>query len=237
MQLKAIIFISVIALLSGCYYLQNPSIPMENFSYPSKNGINKNNSNRILMVLLPGIGDGAEKFYQHGVVAMIQRQHPDMDVIAVNAHFKYYQARTIIERLRTDIIKPARDAGYDEIYLGGISLGGFGSLLYLKQHPKDIAKVFIMAPYLGEEPDYQYLLDNPSTTPLTPTEASIWPWLTNLSNDTKRKIYLAYGTEDKFVKPNSLLANYISPEQTVVQHGKHNWKTWEQLWPELLSKP
>lgn len=237
MQLKAAISFSLIILLSGCYYLQRPSIPMETVSYPSKNGTDKNNNQRRLMVLLPGIGDGAEKFYQHGVVDMIQRQYPEIDVIAVNAHLKYYQARTITEQLRTDIIKPALDAGYQEIYLGGISLGGFGSLLYLKQYPNDIAKVFIMAPYLGEEQDYQYLLDNSPVTPLTTTESNIWPWLTNLSAGTKRKIYLAYGAEDKFSKPNSLLANYISTEQVVVQRGKHNWKTWEKLWPALLAKP
>ncbi|MEN0036118.1 MAG: alpha/beta hydrolase-fold protein [Cellvibrio sp.] len=240
MQLKAVISFSLIFLLSGCYYLQSPSTPMETVSYLSKNGTDKNNSQRKLMVLLPGIGDGAEKFYQHGVVDMIQHKYPDMDVIAVNAHLKYYQARTITEQLRTDIIKPARDAGYQEIYLGGISLGGFGSLLYLRQYPEDIAKAFIMAPYLGEAQDYDYLLADSTkeiSTTAAPTENSIWLWLTSLPDVTRQKIYLAYGAEDKFATSNNLLAKYISPEQVLVQRGKHHWKTWEQLWPALLAKP
>lgn len=234
MRIKAITVFLLIALLSGCYYLKNPSIPMKTFSYPSNIGTDKNNNQRRLMVVLPGIGDSVEKFDQHGVVAAIQHKNPDMDVMAVDAHFKYYQARTIVDRLRADIIKPALDAGYTEIYLGGISLGGFGSLLYLKQYPDDITKVFLMAPYLGEKEDYQYLLADNSEIDAA-AENSLWPWFMQLSSETKNKIHLAYGAQDKFAQPNGLFAKNLSSTKVVTQDGKHNWKTWKRLWPELLA--
>ena len=187
------------------------------------------------MVLLPGIGDRADAFDKHGVIETIRNIHPHMDVIAVDAHFKYYEARTIIDRLRQDIIKPALDAGYSEIYLGGTSLGGFGSLLYLKQYPNDINKIFILAPYLGDAQDYNYLIENTSP-PQVPRDVNLWPWLTQLPDTTKHKIYLAYGINDKFAAPNKLLADHLPQDHTVTQTGKHNWKTWAQLWPSLLAK-
>jgi pimeloyl-ACP methyl ester carboxylesterase len=150
-------------------------------------------------------------------------------------HFKYYQARTIVNRLRQDIIKPALDAGYSEIYLGGISLGGFGSLLYIKHYPDDISKIFILAPYLGDKQDYSYLIDN-TAVPTVPRDVNLWPWLTQLPDATKNKIYLAYGTNDKFAVPNELLADRLPKGHSVTQTGKHNWKTWAQLWPTLLAK-
>lgn len=234
MRLKTLASLPLFVLLTSCYYLQSTSMPIKTISY-QQHADGENKSDRKLMVLLPGIGDKAGAFNKYGVIDAIRNVHPNVDVIAVDAHFKYYEARTIIDRLRQDIIKPALDAGYNEIYLGGTSLGGFGSLLYLKQYPDDINKIFILAPYLGDAQDYNYLIENTSA-PQVPRDVNLWSWLTQLPNETKNKIYLAYGTNDKFAIPNELLAKQLSPEHTVTQSGKHNWKTWAQLWPSLLEK-
>lgn len=234
MRLKTLASLPLLALLTSCYYLQSTSIPIKTIHYPQP-AEQHNTSARQLMVLLPGIGDRAKVFDKYGVIDVIHSAHPNMDVVAVDAHFKYYEARTIIDRLRQDIIKPALDAGYSKIYLGGTSLGGLGSLLYIKQYPDDIKKIFILAPYLGDKQDYGYLLEN-AAAPQVPRDVNLWPWLTQLPDEIKNKIYLAYGTNDKFAIPNSLLAKQLAPEHTVTQAGKHNWKTWAQLWPSLLAK-
>lgn len=234
MRLKTLASLPLLALLTSCYYLQSTSIPIKTIHY-TQHAEQQNKSARQLMVLLPGIGDRAKVFDKYGVINVIRSTHPNMDVIAVDAHFKYYEARTIIDRLRQDIIKPALDAGYSKIYLGGTSLGGLGSLLYIKQYPDDIEKIFILAPYLGDKQDYGYLLEN-AAAPQVPRDVNLWPWLTQLPDEIKNKIYLAYGTNDKFAIPNSLLAKQLAPEHTVTQAGKHNWKTWAKLWPSLLEK-
>lgn len=234
MRLKTLASLPLFALLTSCYYLQSTSIPIKTIHY-TQDAEQQNKSARQLMVLLPGIGDRAKVFDKYGVIDVIHSAHPDMDVIAVDAHFKYYEARTIIDRLRQDIIKPALDAGYSKIYLGGTSLGGLGSLLYIKQYPDDIEKIFILAPYLGDKQDYGYLLEN-AAAPQVPRDVNLWPWLTQLPDETKNKIYLAYGKNDKFATPNGLLANLLPQGHTVTQTGKHNWKTWAKLWPSLLEK-
>jgi hypothetical protein len=63
-----------------------------------------------------------------------------MIIMTTGIRFKYEQVLTIVDRWRQDIIKPALGAGYGECYLGGMSLGGLGLLLYLKQCPDDISK-------------------------------------------------------------------------------------------------
>lgn len=234
MHLRTLAGIPFVVLLTSCYYLQSVSIPIKTIRY-TQQATTEHKSARQLMVLLPGIGDRAGVFDKYGVVEAIHATHPNMDVIAVDAHFKYYEARTIIDRLRQDIIKPAQDAGYSEIYLGGTSLGGFGSLLYIKQYPDDIRKIFILAPYLGDAQDYNYLIEN-TAPPKTPRDVNLWSWLTELPDETRNKIYLAYGTNDKFSIPNEILAKHLPPNHTITLAGKHNWKTWAQLWPMLLAK-
>jgi len=235
MRLKILASLPLFALLTSCYYLQSTSIPIQTIHYQQQHTDEENKSARQLMVLLPGIGDRASVFDKYGVIDAVRATHPNMDVIAVDAHFKYYEARTIIDRLRQDIIKPALDAGYSEIYLGGTSLGGLGSLLYIKQYPDDINKIFILAPYLGDAQDYNYLIEN-TAAPKVQRDVNLWPWLTQLPDATKNKIYLAYGTHDKFAVPNGLLADRLPQNHTVTLQGKHNWKTWAKLWPGLLAK-
>ena len=45
-------------------------------------------------------------------------------------HLSYYITRTAIQRLREDVILPARASGYKRISLAGISLGGLGALYH-----------------------------------------------------------------------------------------------------------
>ncbi len=235
MCFKTLAALPLFALLTGCYYLQSTSIPIKTTEYKSTTGGITDKTHRQLLVLLPGIGDRASVFSKFGVIAAIHKKSPSTDVVAVDAHFKYYQARTIIERIRTDVIKPAIAAGYREIYLGGTSLGGFGSLLYLKQYPDELTKIFVLAPYLGDEQDYDYLLKN-KVAPQLPRDVNIWPWLTQLPETTKNKIYLAYGENDKFAVSNRLLGKYLPKDNIISQDGKHTWTTWALLWPRLFEK-
>ena len=49
------------------------------------------------------------------------------------------------------MIDPARREGKDNIWLVGFSMGGLGSLLYLREHPEYIEGVCLIAPFLGDE--------------------------------------------------------------------------------------
>ncbi|PCK04832.1 MAG: hypothetical protein COA42_18810 [Alteromonadaceae bacterium] len=222
--------------LSGCYHLQSMSVPIAHERYaPPEADKPDDKKPRRLMVLLPGMGDRASAFDKHGFIRSLQQSRPDFDVVTVESHFKYYQSTTIVERLHKDIILPAIASGYQEIYIGGISLGGLGALLYLREHPDEVSGIFVLAPYLGEKGEYQYLLDGSARNEKKIT-TDLWPWLSELPAAHKNKIHLAYGASDRFSEANDLLATYLPEDHIVKTPGKHLWTTWKLLWPELLCK-
>jgi pimeloyl-ACP methyl ester carboxylesterase len=71
------------------------------------------------------------------------------DVVVVGPEFGDYVSGTFAERLRAEVIEPAQARGYDDIWLLGVSIGGFGSLLYAGEFPADIRGIVLLAPYLG----------------------------------------------------------------------------------------
>src|SRR5690625_6784033 len=75
-----------------------------------------------------------ESFPNHGFVAT--GSELDIDMLAADAHFGYYRERTFVQRLHEDIILPARQQGYQHIWLLGLSMGGFGAVLYCNEHPQ-----------------------------------------------------------------------------------------------------
>lgn len=187
------------------------------------------------MILLPGIGDRANTFEKNGIIENILASNTGYDIISVEAHFKYYQNRTLVERLHEDIVQPALKKGYKEIVFGGVSLGGLGALLYLKYHPENVTKVVLIAPYLGEKQEYDYLIDKSKPKP-NEFKIGLWPWLSQLPEKQTRKIFLAYGKQDKFSEPNALLESYLPENNTYTTDGKHLWSTWRGLWPSIFSE-
>lgn len=101
-----------------------------------------------LAVFLPGIGDPPDEFKQHGFFEALHAA--DVDCVGVALHIGYFRAGMAVTRLRTDVILPAREAGYTQILLVGVSLGGLGALLYAREHGVEIAGVALLAPFLGE---------------------------------------------------------------------------------------
>lgn len=216
------------ALLAACAQYHETKTPIEQLWYKSDKKIPV--EQRQLLVLLPGIDGRLEDYDHYGFIDRVQKKYPGTDVVLVNAHFNYYKKHLLIKRLKKDIVIPAQEKGYCAIHLGGISLGGFGSLLYYRDSPDTIDSITLLAPYLGKEVDYAYLLDDREEAPDSMTATNLWPWLMTLSAREKKSIYLAYGKQDKFAISNGLLAGLLDPDQVVKTDGRHRWDTWEKLW-------
>jgi pimeloyl-ACP methyl ester carboxylesterase len=74
------------------------------------------------------------------------RTDAPVDLIAVDAHAGYYLRQTVLERLREDVVAPARAAGYEKARLVGISLGGLGAALYATDHADHLAGLILLLP-------------------------------------------------------------------------------------------
>jgi pimeloyl-ACP methyl ester carboxylesterase len=197
-----------------------------------------------LIVFLPGIGDKPETFNEEGFVSAVRERNIDADMIAVRAHFGYYQERKVIERLHQDVILPAKARGYRNIWLVGISLGGWGSVLYAQQHQQYINGALLLAPFLGERQVFEEIRAAGGLDPWRP--AAVHPeddqrlglaWLTDFKqSQAPLQLFLGYGKSDRFAQPNALIAARLPPSQVMVIPGGHDWRTWLKLWHSFLDR-
>ena len=229
-------------LLGGCYLLQSASepIPAERFESASASG---------LVVLLPGFGDGPKHYVDNGFVDAVRSANPAFDVVAVNAHFGYYRNYSVIERLHQDILAPARER-YDEIWLVGISMGGFGAAAYGMTYPELVDGLILLAPYMGSPEVVEDVMAS--------GELGRWipPDLDSIDDDKERRfyelwlfyqqyvaapgrkprLYLGYGDRDHLREPNAFVAGVLAPERSLMLPGGHKWAVWQPLFTELVDR-
>lgn len=215
---------------ASCIWRRSAAVPIGTLEY-----IDVSHKNRTLVVLLPGIYDTAGDFEQHGLIQAVKDRRINVDLIAVDAHYGYYATGNVIERLHADVITPALQRGYRNIWLVGVSLGGFGSLLYSKAHPEVVRGVLLISPFLGRPAQS---IDPAEWLGERNGEESVWTWLSNYptNENTLPRVFLAYGKEDKFAETNERLAKLLPPENVLRLSGGHDWRTWKVLWEQMLDR-
>jgi hypothetical protein len=162
-----------------------------------------------------------------------------------NAHIGYYIGRSLVPRLKVDIIDPAREAGYEEIWLVGASMGGLGALLYNKFHPADVDGLFLISPFLGDREVTDAIIAAGGLETWEPgpfdTEEDwqimLWDWLKTRSRAgwAGAPLYLGYGTQDSFVEAQNLLGANLPPERVFTSEGGHTPEVMHQVWLDFLD--
>ena len=231
----------------GCYFVQRAKTPMpvERFA---PNGPAQA---RGAMVFMPGFIDGPEDFVTHGFVDLVREHAPGYDVFAANAHFRYYAKGRLWTRLEQDVVAPLRRDGYREVWLVGISMGGFGSLSYASKHPEQISGLILLAPYMGPRDLIEEISAAGGVESWQPGDLaaiedeeerlyrSMWAWLRQRAvgeSEQGPTLLLGYGDEDRLRFPNGLLGNALSEDQVAVRPGGHKWVVWKPLFETLLQR-
>ncbi len=193
-----------------------------------------------LLVLLPGARDRGDGFEHEGVVDLVGDLQPDWDVVVVDAHMGYYRERSFVERLEVDVIHPAVEHGYRDIWLSGPSLGGFGGLLYSCLGDADsVTGVIALAPHLGGRAILSEIEDAGGPTDWQPGDAGrdferdLWVCLRDGLDQT---IWLGWGESDRMARGNRLLAELVESDQVTTRPGGHRWPVWRALWEEILPR-
>ena len=198
------------------------------------------------MVFLPGIGDVLEDFELNEFVQAVRKSARPADMLVADVHAGYYFRRSMLERLHKDVIEPAKLRGYTKIWLVGISLGGFGALLYAMENVSELHGLMLLAPYVGENNLINEISDagglaswNPGPVKADDYAYGIWRWLkheyVNRNANSSVEIYLGFGHRDRFARGNALLAAILPAERIVTTHGGHDWQTWRQVWRSFLA--
>lgn len=202
-------------------------------------------ANRSLLVMLPGATDRPEDFVEQGFIQAVRARSVPIDVVAVDAHMDYYLDHSVVERLETDVIAPARAKGYVRIWLMGISLGGMGALAYARRHEMDVAGVILLAPFLGTRGLIAEVvraggLDRWQSGKIESNdeERALLAWLKEYRADKpgSARIYLGYGKGDRFSSASEMLAQRLPAERVAIMEGGHDWPTWIRLWKHLLER-
>jgi pimeloyl-ACP methyl ester carboxylesterase len=229
----------LITMLGGCAMFARS--PLDVLIYANAG---ETEASQRLFVFMRGMGGSHRSFEQEGLVADVRDRKLPFDMAAPNAHLGYYTSRTLIQRLKTDVIDPARQKGYEEIWLIGFSMGGLGSMLYLMEHPEDITGICLIAPFVG----YRSIINEIEAAggvrkwdPGTYEAGKDWPrmlweWIkTSVADQPAKKVYLGYGSEDYYVNGHHLLAQVLPPERVYAIDGGHDYPTFITLWHMFLD--
>jgi hypothetical protein len=251
--LKSALFLTLV-FVAGCF--PPTTVPIETIRYEAPD----KQPPRLLFVFLPGRGDPIAVFQKEGLVEAVRQRGLRVDMIAVNAHIGYYVNGTVFTRLKEDVIKPAKAEGYEQIWLVGNSLGGYGSLSYVREYPGDVTGVVLLGPFLGGKDIVDEIKQAGGILQWTPTEIKLktedewdkhlWLWIKDRVRQEKfrflaeeceqkecnPKVYLGYGRRDRFSYGQEFLASLMPLEQVIVIDGGHDWTTWTKLWKMFLDR-
>jgi pimeloyl-ACP methyl ester carboxylesterase len=223
-------------LLSGCIGLAPTETPI-----PSIETADEDSRNRSLVIMLPGRGDRGDVFIREGF-HNAGRQF-GFDTSAVDAHFGYYMQRSLLERLHEDIVMPARAAGYENVWLLGVSMGGLGSLLYAAEHPAQVDGVILLAPFLGDRSAIKTIVEsgpleswNGEGKELKDYEIAIWKYIRDATRGAEpTPLILANGLSDRMADGYEKLLDFIRPSSVYTLEGGHKWTTWKPLWEQIAA--
>jgi enterochelin esterase-like enzyme len=206
---------------------------------------------KALVILLPGAYDKPQDFIDQGFVSAFKAKQFDADITLIDAHIGYYTNQQIVQRLLNEVILPAKQQGYQQIWLAGISLGGYGSLLYSMRGAQAIDGIFIMAPFMGSRHLPAQIAKAGGLNEWTPLPGAasvpldiddeLWAWLKAYSQQISAgqsmvPIYIGYGEDDRFVASNRLLAAQLPSRQVMTVAGGHTWGPWLALWRLFLDR-
>jgi len=204
---------------------------------------------RVLVVVLPGRGDDVANLKASGIVESIQGAMPDADVTLTGISLSYYMEGRMPQRLREEVMLPARQRGYKEIWLVGASMGGMGVLMYDREYPGDATGLVLLAPYLGGRKVLAQIkesggLDNWQAGPVPASidrnnfDRELWRYLQSWqsSNATRAsEVWLAYGQSDRLSAVMPPLQKLLKPGHVFVRNGGHAWVVWTPASKEIFT--
>jgi pimeloyl-ACP methyl ester carboxylesterase len=219
---------------ASCAWMYSAPAPMHVESYPLSPAGRAN----TLLVLLPGRGDKAGDWAAHGFISDLRATGLPLDVVAVDAHYGYYVKRTFLERMRADVLEPARKQ-YKQIWILGASMGGLGSLIVASGLPGAVDRIILLSPFLGPDSVIEKIQAAGGPARWTPTDLTdpyqrVWQWLQQYTRPgtPMPPIMLGFARQEGMASDHRLLAQLLPADRVFEVDGRHGWVAWRQLWQQ-----
>ena len=193
------------------------------------------------VLFLPAAYTGPEDFVQAGFVTAVRERKLPVDLVFADLNLQHLTDRTILRRVRHELVLPARALGCQSIWICGISLGGFIGLSFAERYASEIEGLCLLAPYLGNhmvtgEIERAKGLATWQPGELAPDddERRVWRFIKSHRNESLA-VRLGYGREDRFASSHRMMAATLNPDSVQVIPGGHEWPVWTQLWGDFLD--
>jgi pimeloyl-ACP methyl ester carboxylesterase len=201
----------------------------------------------LRVVLIPGAYSTPEDFLREGFATAVEQRRLNVDLEFVAADLPHLLDRSLLASLHENVIRPARAAGVRSLWLGGVSLGSFISLLYAARHRRELDGLCLLAPYLGNRGVTGEIVRAGGLRSWSATavgsfaaspddeERSIWKFLAAVPREELR-LFLGFARGDRFIEGQRLLAEALPSEDTFSVDGLHDWPAWRTLWAGFLDR-
>jgi pimeloyl-ACP methyl ester carboxylesterase len=193
------------------------------------------------VALLPGAYQGPEDFVRAGFLASVRARNLPVDLVLVDLGFEHVSDRSVLPRLHARVVEPARAAGCSQLWLAGISLGGFVALNYAARYSGQVDGLCLIAPYLGNRIITGEIQGSGGVERWEPgsladhdDERRVWSLIK--SRPPALQLFLGYGRSDRFESDHRLLASVLPAESVDVVGGGHDWPVWGRLWDRFLDR-
>ena len=193
-----------------------------------------------LLILLPGAYQQPEDFISAGFVNAVRERELAVDLIFAELSFSHIADQSVLPEIDFNLVQPAIAAGYRNIWLAGISIGGYVAMAYARRYP-GLTGLLLLAPYPGNRMTTGEIAFAGGLAAWTPdaikdddTERSNWHWLKTHTADIE--VHLGYGADDRFAEGIAMMEAALPPGQVDKIAGAHVWPVWLQLWQNFLDK-
>jgi pimeloyl-ACP methyl ester carboxylesterase len=196
------------------------------------------------IALLPAAYAAPEHFLRAGFARAVRSAALPIDLELVELSLPQITDRTVLRRLRHEIVLPARAQGVQSLWLCGISLGGFLALAYTERYPTEIDGLCLLAPYLGNrmvtgeiERAGGLAAWQPGELAADDDERRVWRFIQSraASQSACPPLHLGFGREDRFAAAHELMASVLPPQAVDRVSGGHDWPVWRTLWENFLA--
>jgi pimeloyl-ACP methyl ester carboxylesterase len=195
----------------------------------------------VQMIWLPGAYHSAQDFLDAGFAQAVLVRNIPLDLIFVDLVLLHLADRSALERLQSEVVRPARARGIS-VWLGGVSLGGMMALEIAAAYAGEIDRLCLLAPYLGNRMLTAEIAAAPGIRNWEPGELAqadderrIWRYIKAHGADSRPILYLGFGQDDRFAAAQTLLADALPADSVNVVKGGHDWRTWTMLWENFLD--
>jgi pimeloyl-ACP methyl ester carboxylesterase len=197
---------------------------------------------RPRILLLPGALDTAAQFHAAGFAEAVRERRLPVDLVVAEFEFRDMTDRSMLERLREGPLADARRTGCANIWLAGVSFGGFLAIAYAERFPGEVAGLCLIAPYLGTRLTSGEIARAgglahwaPAADATEDEDRRLWNFL-RVAPARRCPVYLGYGRDDRFADSHRLLAAALPDGAVDVVDGGHDWTAWRAVWDRFLDR-